>query len=128
MGGFGGFEVPPRRGEGFREGRKLIPLKYPTQRGNTKVHTKGIPMPLLKTTVTIPEDLLAQVDKAAERRGESRSRYITRVLRAAGGARRDAEITSRLNALFAEDRVLEEQRRTTRELQAASVSWEDDSW
>ena len=85
-------------------------------------------MPLHKTAITIPEDLLAQLDKAAKQLGESRSRYITHVLRVAVKARRDADITNRLNALFAEDGVLNEQRRGTKVLRAAGVSWEDESW
>ena len=85
-------------------------------------------MPLHKTAVTIPEDLLAKVDEAAEQRGESRSRYITRVLRAAVGAKRDADITNRLNSLFADDKVRDEQQRTTTELQTSGVSWGDDQW
>ena len=85
-------------------------------------------MALHKTAVTIPEDLLAKVDEAAERRGESRSRYITRVLRAAVGARRDAEITNRLNALFADDKIREEQGRTTSEVQSYGVNWGDENW
>ena len=85
-------------------------------------------MPLHKTAVTIPEDLLAKVDEAAEQRGESRSRYITRVLRAAVGARRDAEITNRLNALFADDKIREEQQQTTTELEASGTNWSEERW
>lgn len=85
-------------------------------------------MPLFKTAITIPEDLLAQLDKAAKQLGESRSRYITHVLRVAVRARRDADITNQLNALFADDKVLKEQRRGTKVLRAASVNWEDESW
>jgi metal-responsive CopG/Arc/MetJ family transcriptional regulator len=85
-------------------------------------------MPLHKTAVTIAEDLLAQVDQAAQQRGESRSRYISRVLRLAVGARRDAEVTRRLNALFAGEAVRREQLHVAEQLQSAGVNWEDDAW
>ena len=85
-------------------------------------------MPLHKTAVTIPVDLLAQVDRAARQRGESRSRYVTRVLAAAVRARRDADITRRLNELFAADDVGDEQRRTADELGRAGTDWDDERW
>ena len=50
-------------------------------------------MPHVKTAIAVPEDLLAEVDRAARARGESRSKYITRVLRAAVRARRDVTTT-----------------------------------
>lgn len=62
-----------------------------------------------KTAIAIPEDLLAEVDAAARARDESRSAFITRVLRAAMSARRDREITRRLDALFADEAVQAEQ-------------------
>ena len=55
-----------------------------------------------KTAIAIPEDLLAEVDAAARERSESRSAFITRVLQAAVRARRDRDITRRLDALFAD--------------------------
>ena len=63
-----------------------------------------------KTAIAIPEDLLAEVDAAARERDESRSAFITRVLRAAVRARRNRDITRRLDALFADDSVRQEQR------------------
>jgi metal-responsive CopG/Arc/MetJ family transcriptional regulator len=58
-----------------------------------------------KTAIAIPEDLLAEVDAAARQRNESRSAFITRVLQAAVRARRDRDITRRLDALFADPAV-----------------------
>jgi hypothetical protein len=55
-----------------------------------------------KTAITVPKDVLAAIDADAKLRGESRSRYIVRILRAAMKARRDAELTRRLKALFAD--------------------------
>ena len=81
-----------------------------------------------KTAIAVPEDLLAKVDEAARQRGESRSRYITVVLRAAVRARRDEEITRRLNELFAEERTKEEQKRSTQALDDAGTDWTDERW
>ena len=61
-----------------------------------------------KTAIAIPEDLLAQVDAAARERDESRSAFITRVLRAALKARRDRDITRRLDELFADGAIGDE--------------------
>jgi mRNA-degrading endonuclease toxin of MazEF toxin-antitoxin module len=54
-----------------------------------------------KTAIAVPEQLLADVDRAAHARGESRSAYISRVLAVAVRAPRDAEITRKLDELFA---------------------------
>jgi len=53
-------------------------------------------MPHRKTAIAVPAEILDEVDRAARARGESRSRFITRVLRLAVRARRDAEVTRRL--------------------------------
>src|SRR2546427_11290645 len=63
-----------------------------------------------KTAIAVPAEILDEVDRAARARGESRSRFITRVLRLAVGARRDAEVTRRLAAFFAVASLAEEQR------------------
>jgi metal-responsive CopG/Arc/MetJ family transcriptional regulator len=62
-----------------------------------------------KTAIAIPKDLLAEVDAAARARDESRSAFITRILRAAMSARRDREITRQLDALFADEATRAEQ-------------------
>jgi hypothetical protein len=85
-------------------------------------------MPSSKIAITVPEDVLAAVDEAAKERGESRSGFISRVLRSALKARRDAAITRRLNELFMNEGVVAEQRRLTRELDAAGTDWDDEVW
>lgn len=80
-----------------------------------------------KTAITVSEELLARVDAMAEERGQSRSRFISDVLREAVRARRDAEITRRLDALFADAAVAKEQRRGARELEAAT-DWGESGW
>jgi metal-responsive CopG/Arc/MetJ family transcriptional regulator len=81
-----------------------------------------------KIAISVPEDVLSAVDAAAKERGESRSGFISRVLRAALRARRDASITRRLNELFINEDVVAEQRRLTREMDAAGTDWSDEVW
>jgi metal-responsive CopG/Arc/MetJ family transcriptional regulator len=83
-------------------------------------------MALHKTAIAIPEDLLAEVDAAARDRSESRSAFITRVLRAAIKARRDRDITRRLDELFADDGVRREQMEGAAEL--ADDALGDERW
>jgi len=85
-------------------------------------------MAMRKTAIAIPEELLAEVDAAAEARGESRSRYITCLLRLSVQARRDAEVTRRLNELFAEEDSREELRRSARGLASLGPDWEEKGW
>jgi metal-responsive CopG/Arc/MetJ family transcriptional regulator len=85
-------------------------------------------MPLRKTAIAVPEDLLAAVDKAARERHESRNGFVTRVLRYAVRARRDAEITRRLNELFAKPELADRQRVEASELDAAGTDWSDERW
>jgi hypothetical protein len=85
-------------------------------------------MPLHKTAIAIPDDLLAEVDRAAQQRGESRSRYITRVLSVAVRAKRDADITQRLNELFADGELRNEQRCSVEQFGRASTDWAGERW
>lgn len=81
-----------------------------------------------KVAITIPEEVLARVDVAARERRESRSSFISNVLRTALRARRDAEIARRLDALFMREDVAAEQRRITRELDSVGTDWCDERW
>ena len=81
-----------------------------------------------KTAIAVPGELLDDVDRAARARGESRSKYITRILRAAVRARRDVEITRRLNELFAEESIAIEQRDVAAELDKVGSDWTDERW
>jgi metal-responsive CopG/Arc/MetJ family transcriptional regulator len=92
--------------------------------GNIKNQT----MASSKIAITIPEDVLADVDAAARAGGESRSGFISRILRAALRARRDAGITQRLNELFADESVVLEQDRIARDMDAAGTDWSDEDW
>ena len=81
-----------------------------------------------KIAITVPENVLSEVDAAAEARGETRSGFISRVLRTALKARRDAAITRRLNELFADESVVASQDRITREMDSAGTDWSDEEW
>jgi len=85
-------------------------------------------MAFRKTAIAVPEDLLADVDRAAHERGESRSRYITMVLRAAVRVRRDQEITRQLNELFADERAGKEQSKSAAKLDEVGSDWTDERW
>jgi metal-responsive CopG/Arc/MetJ family transcriptional regulator len=85
-------------------------------------------MPLRKTAIALSDDLLSAVDRAARARRESRNRFVTRVLQEAVRARRDADVTKRLNDLFADSELAEEQTRAADELDAAGTDWNDERW
>ena len=85
-------------------------------------------MPLRKTAIAVSDDLLAAVDRAARQRHESRNRFVTRVLQLAVRARRDADITRRLNELFSAPEVGEQQSRGAAELDAMGTHWTDERW
>jgi hypothetical protein len=85
-------------------------------------------MPLRKTAIALPEDLIAAVDRAAKQRRETRNRFVTRVLERAVRAGRDADITRELNDLFADRKLSEAQRKEGARLDASGTSWEDERW
>jgi hypothetical protein len=61
-------------------------------------------------------------------RKESRNPFVTRVLESAVRARRDAEITRRLNELFANEAFAEEQRREASAWDAIGTAWMNERW
>lgn len=81
-----------------------------------------------KTSIAVPPELLERIDRTAEQRGESRNRFIVTILEQAVRARRDAEITRRLDALFAERELSEEQARVAGELEDSAAAWGDEGW
>ena len=85
-------------------------------------------MPLRKTAIAITDGLLSAVDQAAAARKESRNQFVTRVLELAVRARRDAEITKRLNELFQQPAVVSEQQNGASDLDAAGTTWSDERW
>jgi metal-responsive CopG/Arc/MetJ family transcriptional regulator len=85
-------------------------------------------MALQKTAIAVPKELLAAVDQAARERNESRNRFVNRVLEQAVRARRDADITRRLNQLFLDPEVTKEQRRVAEQLDQAGTDWAEEGW
>ncbi len=77
-----------------------------------------------KIGISIPPDVLRTVDSAARRRGVSRSGFIVRVLQVATARARDAEITRKLDALFADEAVREEQRAAAEDFLGAA-KWDE---
>lgn len=55
-----------------------------------------------KIAISVPEAVLSEVDRAAKRRGVTRSRFISEVLAKVAAARSDAEIRRRVNAIFSD--------------------------
>jgi metal-responsive CopG/Arc/MetJ family transcriptional regulator len=85
-------------------------------------------MPLRKTAIAVPDDLLAAVDRVARERRESRNQFVTSVLRHAVRARRDAAITRRLNELFAAPDLARQHSREASELDDVGTDWADERW
>ncbi len=100
--------------------RRVDGIFFLTTIRNTMAH--------VKTAIAVPADVLADIDRAARALGESRSKYITRVLRAAVRAKRDAEITHRLNQLFGPDGALTTETADTSFLDQVGTSWSDERW
>lgn len=69
-----------------------------------------------------------ELDRMARMRRESRNRFITHVLEEAVRARRDAEVTRRLDELFADPDLRREQVSGAVELDVVGTDWSDESW
>jgi hypothetical protein len=69
-------------------------------------------MAVKKIAISVPEDVVAAVDRAAEERGLTRSRFISDVLRQVAGVRTDAELSRKINEVFADPEIAREQRDT----------------
>ncbi len=69
-------------------------------------------MPMKKVAISLPGPVLETVDRLAAAQGASRSRVISSILSRVVRAKRDRDITAAVDALFADERVAEEQKRT----------------
>ena len=99
-------------------------------------------MPVRKIAISLPEDVLAQVDRLAQRTKTTRSGCIARVLSEVSRLKTQAEITERINLLFAssadterlaerpgKSEIAEEQAETAAfYLKAAEAVPEDPEW
>lgn len=80
-------------------------------------------MPAKKIAISVPEEVLAAVDRAAARRSVTRSRFISDVLRRVAAARSDAEVRRCVNELFSDPEIAGEQREAAR---AGAAALHDD--
>jgi metal-responsive CopG/Arc/MetJ family transcriptional regulator len=80
---------------------------------------RNVIMPVRKLAISLPEDVVRQVDRAAAQRGVTRSRFIADVLRVVAQIRADAEITARIDALVGNPEIAAEQRETAAAYQRA---------
>ena len=76
-----------------------------------------------KFAISVPEDVMRQVDRAARRRRMTRSGFITHVLAHVASARTDAEISKRVDAIFRDAEVAREQRETARAFRRTGAEW-----
>jgi len=67
-----------------------------------------------KFAISIPADVMSQVDRAARRRGVTRSRFISQVLSHVANARCDAEISNAVEIFFSDPQMAREQAATAR--------------
>jgi hypothetical protein len=105
------------------------PLSWSVRSASSnRVTTRKSTAPVVKTAIAVPADLLRAVDVIAHERGESRSRFVQHLLHAAVRSRTDAEVTRRLDALFADPALAERQRRETEEMDSAGTDWSDERW
>jgi metal-responsive CopG/Arc/MetJ family transcriptional regulator len=80
-----------------------------------------------RVAISLPEPVLKTVDRLAARRGESRSHLIATILSRVAHAKRDREITAQIDALFADETITVEQKRTADEFLRMSP-WSKESW
>jgi hypothetical protein len=80
-----------------------------------------------KTAISVPPRLLELVDAAARQRGESRSRFIQRILVEAVRSRRDADVRRRIDALFADEGAAQTQKRDAALFEQVNA-WDRETW
>ncbi len=88
---------------------------------------KKIAMAMKKIAISLPEPVLARVDRLAASRGESRSRLIATVLDRVARAKRDRDITAQIDALLANGTIAAEQKTTANEFLRMSP-WPRGKW
>ncbi|MFH2008546.1 MAG: hypothetical protein ABI333_18305 [bacterium] len=79
-------------------------------------------MAVKKFAISVAEDVMTEVDRAAAERGISRSRFITGVLRQVADARKDAEVIRRINELLAGEDLNQQQADEALAFQHAGVT------
>lgn len=69
-------------------------------------------MPMKKIAISVPEPVLKFVDQIARDRRESRSRVIATILSRLAQLKRDRDITAQIDVLFADGKIVADQKRT----------------
>lgn len=87
-------------------------------------------MAVRKIAISVPEDVLRQIDRVAKRAKTTRSGFITQVLSDVSRATGRAEVTERINSIFGEESVVEEQGSVANDylLRAAESETEGSEW
>lgn len=89
-------------------------------------------MAVRKIAISVPEDVLRQVDRMAKKSGTTRSGFITLVLSEVSHAGTQTEITERINRLFEDKTIADEQAETAsfflRAAERRGMKGEDDEW
>ena len=73
-----------------------------------------------KVAITMPEFLVREIDTLSKKKGISRSRYITLVVRQSIEEEKQRYITECYNNVFSEKEIQEEQLETVRNFEGAS--------
>jgi metal-responsive CopG/Arc/MetJ family transcriptional regulator len=81
-----------------------------------------------KIAISVPPDVLDDVDRAARRRATTRSGFITELLRIAASASRDADVERRIRAFFADEVVAKDSRKDARTLSRVASGLPDWEW
>lgn len=84
-------------------------------------------MAMKKIAISLPETVLQTVDQLAARRHESRSHVIATILSRVARLKRNRDITAQINALFADETLLAQQKRTADKFLKASP-WLRENW
>ena len=84
-------------------------------------------MNTVKVAITIPEELVRQVDSLSKELGFSRSKFITLTLREQLEKEKKEKILKAYNEVFSDEAICEEQRETSRWLDGAGQS-EGQEW
>ena len=69
-------------------------------------------MAVRKIAISVPEEILKDVDRLAKKAKTNRSALISRILKEVSRASAEGSLVARINDLFADGSVQEEQKRT----------------
>ena len=81
-----------------------------------------------KTAISVPAKLLSEIDRAARQRGESRSRFIQRLIVEALRAKNDADFSNRLNAFFADNVNAKANSQEAKTWNRVTPAWNVERW